>query len=51
MKVSGNYTYTIQGDSIFLNSQLYQYKIMGDTLIVHWDVPADGIELIFLRED
>ncbi|MCP1996536.1 hypothetical protein [Flavobacterium sp. HSC-61S13] len=50
MNVSGNYTYTIQGDSIFLNSQLYQYKVMGDTLIVHWDVPADGIELIFLRE-
>lgn len=50
LNVSGNYTYTIQGDSIFLNSQLYQYKLMGDTLIIHWDVPADGIELIFLRE-
>ncbi len=50
MNATGNYTYAIQGDSLFLNSQLYQYKVMGDTLIIHWDVPADGVELIFLRE-
>ncbi|WP_430615402.1 hypothetical protein [Flavobacterium sp. JP2137] len=50
LNTSGNYTYRLLGDTIFLNNERFQYRVIADTLVVHWNVPADGIELIFVRD-